>query len=157
MRVALACPGIGLVQRGFERFFMDIFRLVGTDLELTLFKGGGPETEHEKVLRFIPRGGRMVRLLPVHLLFGRTPLHTECLTFALALLPHLRGGAFDVVHTIDPPLTRVLYINAALVELTGLKYTVMRSADPPFMATTVGVAAKPAAVPSVVVEPTALQ
>ena len=109
LRVAVACPGIGLVQRGFERFFMDIFRLVGTDLDLTLFKGGGAPAENEKVLRFIPRGGRIVRLLPVHRLFGRSPLHTECLTFALALLPHLRNGAFDVVHTIDPPLTRVLF------------------------------------------------
>src|SRR5262249_45130589 len=52
--------------------------------------------------------GRMVQLLPLHKLTGRTPYHTECLTFALALLPHLRRGAFDIVHTTDPPLTRLL-------------------------------------------------
>jgi glycosyltransferase involved in cell wall biosynthesis len=101
---------------------MDIFHLVGTDLDLTLFKGGGATTEHEKVLRFIPRGGRLVRVLPVHLLFGRTPLHTECMTFALALLPHLRAGAFDVVHTIDPPLTRVLFWLRARL---GLKFRLL--------------------------------
>ncbi len=122
LRVAVACPGIGLVQRGFERFFMDIFRLVGTDLDLTLFKGGGSEADHEKVLHFIPRGGRLVRLMPFHVLFGRSPLHTECFTFALALLPHLRNGAFDVVHTIDPPLTRVLFWLRARL---GLKFRLL--------------------------------
>lgn len=122
LRVAIACPGIGLVQRGFERFFMDIFRLVGSDLDITLFKGGGESSGKERVLRFIPRGGRVVKLLPVHRLFGRSPLHTECLTFALALLPHLRNGAFDVVHTIDPPLTRVLF---RLRERLGLHFRLL--------------------------------
>ena len=109
LRIAIACPGIGLVQRGFERYFLDIFRLVRGDTDTTLFKGGGEEKPDERVLTFIRRGGTLVKLLPVHRLVGRTPLHTECLTFALALLPHLRNGAFDIVHTIDPPLTRVLY------------------------------------------------
>lgn len=109
LRIAIACPGIGLVQRGFERYFLDIFRLVRGDTGITLFKGGGEEKPDERVLTFIRRGGTLVKLLPVHRLVGRTPLHTECLTFALALLPHLRNGAFDIVHTIDPPLTRVLY------------------------------------------------
>jgi glycosyltransferase involved in cell wall biosynthesis len=31
------------------------------------------------------------------------------MTFALALLPHLRAGRFDVVHVIDPPLARMLF------------------------------------------------
>ncbi len=109
LRIAIACPGIGLVQRGFERYFLDIFRLVRGDTDITLFKGGGEERPDERVLTFIRRGGTLVKLLPVHRLVRRTPLHTECLTFALALLPHLRNGAFDIVHTIDPPLTRVLF------------------------------------------------
>lgn len=109
LRVAIACPGIGLVQRGFERFFLEIFHRVRGDVDATLFKGGGPSGDGERALTFIPRGGQLVKLLPLHRLAGRTPIHTECLTFALALLPHLRGGAFDIVHTIDPPLTRVLF------------------------------------------------
>lgn len=108
LRVAIACPGVDVVRRGFERFFRDVFREMRPYLDITLFKGGGPPADHEKVLHFIRRGGRMVKLLPLHKLAGRTPYHTECLTFALALLPHLRGGAFDVVHTTDPPLTRLL-------------------------------------------------
>jgi glycosyltransferase involved in cell wall biosynthesis len=108
-RIAIACPGIGLVQRGFERFFYDLFRLIEDDFALTLFKGGGTACENEKVLRFTQRNGRLVKLLPVHKMFGRTPYHSECMTFALAMLPHLRNGTFDIVHTIDPPLTRLLY------------------------------------------------
>jgi glycosyltransferase involved in cell wall biosynthesis len=87
-----------------------------------MFKGGGPESEDEKVLRFLPRGGQVLSNIPLHRLIGRTPFHVECLSFALALLPHLRGGRFDVVHTIDPPLTRLLY---KLRSLLGLQFRLL--------------------------------
>jgi glycosyltransferase involved in cell wall biosynthesis len=108
-RVALACPGVGRVQRGFERLFGDLHGVIRNHCDATLFKGGGDESADEKVLRFLPRGGKVLARVPLHRLIGRTPFHVECLSFALALLPHLRSGAFDVVHTIDPPLTRLLY------------------------------------------------
>jgi glycosyltransferase involved in cell wall biosynthesis len=109
LRVAIACPGIGLVQRGFERFFHDLFGVMRSEFDVTLFKGGGAERENEKVLRFVHRNSRLVKLLPLHKLFHRTPLHSETLTFGLAMLPCLSSGAFDMVHTIDPPLTRLLF------------------------------------------------
>jgi glycosyltransferase involved in cell wall biosynthesis len=108
-RIAIACTGIGLVQRGYERYFSDLFQLLKDDIDLTLFKGGGPQREKEIIPPFLDRNGRLLRLLPVHKLFGRTAFHMECLSFALGMLPHLRNGAFDVVHTIDPPLARLLY------------------------------------------------
>jgi len=124
LRVAIASPGIGLVQRGFERLMRDLFEAMRGDFDVTLFKGGGANLADEVVLRFVPRNGRLVKLLPVHRLVGRTAMHTECLTFALALLPHLRGGAFDIVHVIDPPLARVLYHLRARLGLTfKLLYT----------------------------------
>jgi glycosyltransferase involved in cell wall biosynthesis len=98
-----------LVQRGFERLFRDLFDEMRGDFPMTLFKGGGPRMEDEVVLPFLARGGRAIRYLPIHRLMGRTPMHTECLTFALALLPHLRGGRYDIVHVIDPPLARLLF------------------------------------------------
>lgn len=109
LRIAAACPGVGLSQRGFERMFGDMFALLKDDLDITLFKGGGSTSAREIVPSFLPRNGRAVRMLPVHRLIGRTPIHVECLTFALGLLPHLREGRYDVVHCIDPPLTRILY------------------------------------------------
>lgn len=108
-RVAIACPGVGLVQRGFERLFRDLFDEMRRDFSMTLFKGGGPRTADEIALPFLARGGRAIRYLPIHRLMRRTPMHTECLTFALALLPHLRDGRYDIVHVIDPPLARLLF------------------------------------------------
>ena len=109
LRIAIASPGIGLVQRGFERLMRDLFEAMRGEFDVTLFKGGGAPLTDELVLRFLPRNGRVVKLLPLHRLAGRTAMHTECLTFALAMLPHLRRGAYDVVHVIDPPLARILY------------------------------------------------
>jgi len=121
-RIAIASPGIGLVQRGYERYFQDIFNLVKDDLDITLFKGGGPASDREKVLMFAYRNGPLPRLFPVHRLFRRTPHHTECMTFALALLRHIAAGGYDIVHTIDPPLTRVLY---KLRGLLGMKFRLL--------------------------------
>lgn len=116
-RVAIACPGVGLVQRGFERLFRDLFDEMRGDLPMTLFKGGGLQTENEIVLPFLARGGQAIRYLPLHRLMRRTPMHTECLTFALALLPHLRAGRYDIVHVIDPPLARLLFHLRRLLRL----------------------------------------
>jgi glycosyltransferase involved in cell wall biosynthesis len=122
LKIALACPGVGLSQRGFERMFHDLFRLVEGELDVTLFKGGGPASDREKVPFFLPRNGRFVRYFPVHALVGRTPIHVECMTFALALLPHLREGRYDVVHCIDPPLTRILY---KLRRMLGMQFRLL--------------------------------
>lgn len=108
-RIAIACPGVGLVQRGFERLFRDLFDEMRGDFPMNLFKGGGEVRADEVVLPFLRRGGRAIRYLPLHRLMGRTPMHAECLTFALALLPHLIGGRYDIVHVIDPPLARLLF------------------------------------------------
>jgi glycosyltransferase involved in cell wall biosynthesis len=122
---------VGLVQRGFERMFADLFRVVAPELEVTAFKGGGPSSGRERVLRFAARNGVIPRILPVHKLVRLTPYYTECATFALALLPHLVRDGFDVVHVVDLPLARVLF---HLRNLLGLKfrllYTEGASAEP---------------------------
>jgi len=117
LRVALGSPGIGLVQRGFERFMRDIFEQVRGEVDATLFKGGGPDLPGERKLTFLPRGGAIQRALPLHRLIGRTPFHVECLTFAFAMLPALIAGEFDVVHVVDPPLARVLWHLRRLLRL----------------------------------------
>jgi len=108
-RIAIASPGVGRVQRGYERAFIDLFNLMRDDHDITLFKGGGPRSANEKVPLFLHRNSAIVRALPVHKLFHRTPFHSECMMYVLGMMPYLRGGKFDVVHSIDPPLTRLLY------------------------------------------------
>jgi glycosyltransferase involved in cell wall biosynthesis len=109
VRVAMACPGVGLVQRGFERMFQDLFDLLKDDIDVTLFKGGGQESKNERKLLFATRNGRFLKWFPIHKLLGRTEYHVECLTFALSLLLAMRGQGFQIVHCTDPPLTRILY------------------------------------------------
>lgn len=101
---------------------MDLYRLVQQDLDVTLFKGGGPVSERERVPFFLPRNGRLLQALPLHRLVGRSTIHAECMTYALGLVPHLQRGDFDVVHCIDPPLTRVLY---KLRRLLGWKFRLL--------------------------------
>jgi glycosyltransferase involved in cell wall biosynthesis len=96
------------VQRGFERYFGDLFAALQGDAQLTLFKSAGPSSAQEVVPPGLTRMTAWVRALPVGRLWGRTEYHRDCLAFALCLLPLLRGGHFDLVHCIDPPLASVL-------------------------------------------------
>ena len=109
LKVALACPGVGLEQRGFERMFYDIFQLIADDIDLTIYKGGGLENDREVVLKFTNRNGWFAKYIPLHKLVGRSPIHLECLTFCVALLIAIRKRNFDVIHVIDPPLARLLF------------------------------------------------
>lgn len=121
-KIAIVCPGIGQVQRGFERLFDDLFRLMRDEFDITLFKGGGARGRREKVLWFARRNGRLLQWLPLHRLFGRTAMHVEAASFALALLPFLILGRYDIVHAIDPSLTRFLY---KLRNALGLKFRIL--------------------------------
>lgn len=108
MKIALLCSGIGRIQRGFERLFLDLFELVRDDVDITLFTGGGPSSPGVRVVPNASREGRLNRVLPVHRLFGRPPYWSECWSFALAAFPALLRGGYDVVHYIDLPAGRPL-------------------------------------------------
>lgn len=110
-RVALLSVGLGRVQRGFERYFADLFELLSPQLPITLFRsaGGAPPAER------VPGGTAGLRALtallrraPLGRLGGHSEYHRDCIAFALALLPALWRGRFEVVHVIDPPLAQVL-------------------------------------------------
>jgi glycosyltransferase involved in cell wall biosynthesis len=112
VRVALVSVGIGRVQRGFERYFGDLFGVMATVVAVTLFKSGGAASPREQVPAGLRGLTRLIRALPrgrlFDRLFGRSEYHRDCLAFALCLLPQLRRGRFEVVHCIDPPLAAVL-------------------------------------------------
>jgi glycosyltransferase involved in cell wall biosynthesis len=106
-RVALISVGMGRVQRGFERYFADLFDVLKESVALTLFKSAGATGPHERVPTGLRLVTALVRRLPGRW-WGRTPYHRDCLAFALCLLPALRAGRFELVHCIDPPLAAVL-------------------------------------------------
>ena len=112
VRVALVSIGIGRVQRGFERYFGDLFAVLSGSVAITLFKSGGVVSAQERVPAGLWPLTRLIRALPkgrfFDRLFGRSEYHRDCLAYALCLLPTLRRSRFDVVHCIDPPLATVL-------------------------------------------------
>lgn len=116
-RIAVACPGVGVEQRGFERWINDLFHLLNRDLDLTLYKGGGTRKKNEKVLKFIKRNSWFAKHIPLHKLIRRTPIHIECLTFALVLLYYIRKDKIEILHCVDPPLARLLYKFRAFFKL----------------------------------------
>lgn len=110
MKVVLACPGVGQVQRGYERFFTDLFSAVKDDADVTLYKGAGPTGPREIVPRFVRRTGKLGAAVPLHWTIGRSRYHFECLTFGLALVRGAIRQQADIVHIIDPPLIKVVHM-----------------------------------------------
>lgn len=106
MKVALVCPTVGQTQRGYERFCTDLFQLLGTHHEITLFKGAGEPAQREKVVPHLTRTGVLNRICGNRFRYLRYRL--EFVSFAAGLFPHLARGRFDLVHFIDPPLGTLL-------------------------------------------------
>jgi len=96
------CPTVGQTRRGYERFMTDLFGLIRTDVDATLFKGGGDPAPGEYVVPHMKRTGMVARMAGNRLRYTRHRI--EFATFAAALWPHLLRGKFDVVHAIDPGL-----------------------------------------------------
>ena len=107
-RVALVSVGIGRVQRGFERYFTELFDVLGGELPMTLFKSAGGSSEREIVPPMLPWATALARRAPLEWLAGRTEYNRDCLAFAAMMMPRLVRERFDVIHCIDPPLAFAL-------------------------------------------------
>jgi len=99
MRVAIACPGLGRIRRGFETFAEDLFRHVRSAdrVEAVLFKGAGDPAPSEFPLWNVPRSSAIWRLT----LGSVDPYVGEQLTFAISLARRLKTERFDLVHVSD--------------------------------------------------------
>ena len=110
-RVALVSVGLGKIQRGFERYFRDLFGVLREHLDVTLYRWAGAELPGERVPPLLGAANGAVRLAPRRILRARgeyAEYKRDCVAYALALAPDLFARRFDVVHIIDPPLARVL-------------------------------------------------
>ena len=108
-RVALVCLGIGRFQRGFERYFSDLFEVMQASTDITLFVSAGADGVHRRVPPGLAWLTRLAHRLPV----GRVDTEyreykQDCLAYGVALLAVLLREQFDVVHLIDPPLAKVV-------------------------------------------------
>ena len=112
LRVAIACSGLGHVQRGIESWASDLARgLRRAGVAVSLF-GGAPATD-VIALPCLKRTGRANRLLTGtfrHIGGWRygagSPYEIEQSSFSLSLWPRIRRG-FDVLHVQDPLIAMV--------------------------------------------------
>ena len=131
-RVALVCLGIGRFQRGFERYFSDLFEVMQASMDVTLFVGAQPAGPRRRV----PPGLGWLTRLAHHLPVGQVDTEyrqykQDCLAYGLALLPVLLREHFDVVHLIDPPLAKVVEKGGWLLGLRCRMLFTNGSAWPP--------------------------
>ena len=108
MKIALLCSGLGHVDRGHEIFARDLFEMLKGTVDITLLKGGGSDTEGERVVDNIPRNSTLL----AHIKLPVSPkwisaaqeeerLRVETETFAYASLKPLLDGAYDVIHCLE--------------------------------------------------------
>ena len=125
-KVALVSVGIGRVQRGFERYFGELFELLGNELPMALFRSAGGSSEREIVPPMLAWATALARRAPLDWLAGRAEYNRDCLAFAATMMPRLAREKFDVIHCIDPPLAfalrhvkRVAGLNARILFTEG--------------------------------------
>jgi len=107
-RVALVSVGIGRVQRGFERYFTELFETLRGEISMTLFRSAGGEGPDEVVPPLLRPATALARRAPLGWLAGRAEYNRDCLAFAATMLPRLVRERYDVIHCIDPPMAYAL-------------------------------------------------
>ena len=105
-RIAIACSGLGHIQRGIESWAFDLAQgLRSAQMEVTLFGGApGPGIEPIRCLRRTGRGATGLAAAFRHLGGWRygfaSPYAAEQTSFSAALWPRIRD--FDLLHVQDP-------------------------------------------------------
>jgi glycosyltransferase involved in cell wall biosynthesis len=125
MRIALLCSGLGNIHRGHEVFARELFGLLANAVDITIFKGGGEPSAHERVIDHVPRNFPL--LDQVHVAVSprwaeaareQERLRIEAETFAYGALKPLLEGEFDIVHCLEYEVCNVLFDNRHLFRRT---------------------------------------
>lgn len=125
MKIALACPGMDHIRRGYEVSLRELFEKLKHDPHYHLYKGTGASAVRETALPCLTRNAAGYRLAPYVRPYRRYQM--ECVTFGLSLLPHLLHEDYDVLYFADqllgdfllrvrttlPLRTRFLFANGA--------------------------------------------
>lgn len=116
LKIALLCAGLGHIRRGHEVFARELFSLLRSDLDITLFKGGGDDAPAEVVVDNISRlspllDGVHVAVSPRWADAAREQecQRIEAETFAYASLKPLMEGAYDVVHCLEQEVCNIVF------------------------------------------------
>jgi glycosyltransferase involved in cell wall biosynthesis len=88
--------------------FSDLFSVLQDYLDVTLFKSGGARSSRERIPPLLGATTAIARTLPIGGHAGGAHYKGDCLAFGLSLLPELLHNRFDIIHCVDPPLTKIL-------------------------------------------------
>ena len=101
VRVYFPCTGLGHERRGFEAFTREcaVAMRSESDVELTVFGGGGDVEPQERVAWNLPRASAAARVIGS--LIGRDPYFVEQGTFFIGFVSALMRSAPDVIYFGD--------------------------------------------------------
>lgn len=108
MKIAIACSGSGNIKRGYETFAEDLFTHLESEIDVTLFKGGGAARENEKVLPNIKRNSILLGGKRSPISWEKRYSIEQC-TFSVPLAYELFKDKYDIIHFSDPQLGHNLF------------------------------------------------
>jgi glycosyltransferase involved in cell wall biosynthesis len=130
-RVALPCPGVGRVRRGFESFSLDLAQALDGHVDLAMYGSGGVADQPVTVLPSVFREDPLLQRLMPGLAHAYARYRLEQVTFVVPLLWQLLRHPVEVVHVSDQFLAKLL--QAARSRL-GARYRVIFSNGAPWPA-----------------------
>ena len=106
-RVALACSGIGHVNRGYEASVTEMYGALKSRIDVELYQGNGTAVG-ERCLTTVGRRSHLYRILPLSLISPYSRYRNENLSFALHFILKLLQTPADIVFTPDHCLALLL-------------------------------------------------
>jgi glycosyltransferase involved in cell wall biosynthesis len=100
-RVALLCPGLGRVHRGYERFAAELFQFLREKTSIVLYKGAGSAKDGEVVVSSWHRDGNISAALER---LWKDRFFWEDVSFGVMAWPRIIQQGFNVIHYSEPAL-----------------------------------------------------
>jgi len=118
-KVFIVCAGLGRVYRGYESSLQQTFEALvhEPDLEVKLYKGGGPEGDREEVLWNLPRNSPLAARLSS--MTNRPDYWFEHTSFTLSLIPAISRYKPDIVYFAEDTIGRILWRLRRLIRLSS--------------------------------------
>ncbi len=127
-RIALACSGIGHVNRGYEASVSELYAAIGNRVDVQLYKGKG-SSPGKRCLTTIGRRSALYRVWPFSKASEYSRYRNENMSFAVSFLSSLFLRPFDIIFT--PEHFLAIFLQRMQTFLPG-KPTIVFSNGAPF-------------------------
>jgi glycosyltransferase involved in cell wall biosynthesis len=105
MKIALVSTSLGYIQRGIERFTLELFEHIKGQVPITLFGNRLPKAQNHVSLPCM----KFNRALSVFRGRKRDNYYYQQLTYALTFIPHVVKNDYDIVHYSEPAIGNFLF------------------------------------------------